>query len=53
MSWLHPQWTELVERAGEVAAVAIDPNDAYVVLQTLVGAWPVSDERLGVYLRKA
>ena len=29
-----------------------DPNEAYLVLQTVVGAWP-SAERLGLYLEKA
>jgi (1->4)-alpha-D-glucan 1-alpha-D-glucosylmutase len=30
-----------------------DANDAYFALQTLVGAAPISDERLGAYLSKA
>ena len=31
----------------------MDPADAYLVLQTLVGAWPLTRERLDLYLEKA
>ena len=31
----------------------VDPADAYLVLQTLVGAWPLTRERLDLYLEKA
>ena len=30
-----------------------DPNEAYLILQTLVGAWPLTPERLERYLEKA
>jgi len=30
-----------------------DPNEAYLILQTVVGAWPLSPERLERYLEKA
>ncbi len=30
-----------------------DPNEAYLILQTLVGAWPLTAERLDEYLEKA
>ena len=30
-----------------------DPNEAYLVLQTVVGAWPLTPERLELYLEKA
>jgi (1->4)-alpha-D-glucan 1-alpha-D-glucosylmutase len=30
-----------------------DPNEAYLILQTVVGAWPLSRERLDGYLEKA
>ena len=30
-----------------------DPNEAYLILQTVVGAWPLDAERLGLYLEKA
>jgi (1->4)-alpha-D-glucan 1-alpha-D-glucosylmutase len=30
-----------------------DPNEAYLILQTVVGAWPLDVERLDLYLEKA
>jgi (1->4)-alpha-D-glucan 1-alpha-D-glucosylmutase len=30
-----------------------DPNEAYLILQTVVGAWPLTAERLDAYLEKA
>jgi (1->4)-alpha-D-glucan 1-alpha-D-glucosylmutase len=30
-----------------------DPNEAYLILQTVVGAWPLDSDRLGIYLEKA
>ena len=30
-----------------------DPNEAYLILQTLVGAWPLTPGRLELYLEKA
>ncbi len=30
-----------------------DPNEAYLILQTVVGAWPLTTERLDLYLEKA
>jgi len=30
-----------------------DPNEAYLILQTVVGAWPLTPERLERYLEKA
>ena len=30
-----------------------DPNEAYLILQTVVGAWPLTPERLELYLDKA
>jgi (1->4)-alpha-D-glucan 1-alpha-D-glucosylmutase len=30
-----------------------DPNEAYLILQTVVGAWPLSPDRLELYLEKA
>jgi (1->4)-alpha-D-glucan 1-alpha-D-glucosylmutase len=37
---------------GETAAV-VDPDTEYLIWQTLVGAWPISGERLAGYLTKA
>ena len=30
-----------------------DPNEAYLILQTVVGAWPLTPDRLELYLEKA
>ena len=35
------------------AAAAVDPDTEYLLWQTLVGAWPISGERLAGYLTKA
>jgi len=35
------------------AATAVDPDTEYLIWQTLVGAWPISGERLADYLTKA
>ncbi|HEX5798998.1 MAG TPA: alpha-amylase family glycosyl hydrolase [Gaiellaceae bacterium] len=44
------EWAALVRpRVGRWR----DPNEAYLILQTLVGAWPLSSERLQRYLEKA
>ncbi|HKP18990.1 MAG TPA: alpha-amylase family glycosyl hydrolase [Gaiellaceae bacterium] len=51
LSWLPDEWAELV-RSVEIPA-GVHPNDAYLVLQTLVGAWPLTRERLDGYLEKA
>ncbi len=51
LSWLPEEWAELV-RTTEIPA-AVHPNDAYLVLQTVVGAWPLTRERLDGYLEKA
>ena len=37
---------------GETAG-AVDPDTEYLIWQTLVGAWPISGERLAGYLTKA
>jgi (1->4)-alpha-D-glucan 1-alpha-D-glucosylmutase len=46
-------WRELAERWLDAAPQLPDPATAYFVLQTLVGAWPLSRERLDGYLEKA
>ena len=30
-----------------------DPNEAYLILQTIVGAWPLAPDRIELYLEKA
>jgi (1->4)-alpha-D-glucan 1-alpha-D-glucosylmutase len=51
LSWLPREWEELV-RSVEIPR-GVHPNDAYLVLQTVVGAWPLTRERLDGYLEKA
>jgi len=43
------QWHQ---RAG-TAAAKVDPDTEYLMWQTLVGAWPISGDRLAGYLTKA
>jgi (1->4)-alpha-D-glucan 1-alpha-D-glucosylmutase len=51
LTWMPEAWTEFAR--GVPVPDDIDPSDAYFVLQTLVGAWPLSRERLDGYLEKA
>jgi (1->4)-alpha-D-glucan 1-alpha-D-glucosylmutase len=43
------QWHELSSASGPT----VDPDTEYLLWQTLVGAWPISRERLDGYLTKA
>ncbi len=51
LSWIPEEW-EAVVRGVEIPS-GVHPNDAYLVLQTVVGAWPLTRERLDAYLEKA
>jgi (1->4)-alpha-D-glucan 1-alpha-D-glucosylmutase len=51
LTWMPAEWAALVRSVG--LGDGIDPNDAYHVLQTLVGAWPLGPERLEAYVEKA
>jgi (1->4)-alpha-D-glucan 1-alpha-D-glucosylmutase len=51
LTWIPDEWRALVDSL-EVAP-GVDPADAYLVWQTLVGAWPLTRERLDAYLEKA
>jgi (1->4)-alpha-D-glucan 1-alpha-D-glucosylmutase len=51
LSWLPDEWARLV-RSVEIPGT-VHPNDAYLVLQTLVGARPLTRERLDGYVEKA
>jgi (1->4)-alpha-D-glucan 1-alpha-D-glucosylmutase len=58
ISWVPDEWCELVDRwrrANEGLRIrgAPDPNEEYLIYQTLVGAWPIEPERLDAYLEKA
>jgi (1->4)-alpha-D-glucan 1-alpha-D-glucosylmutase len=50
---LHEEWTERVRRWHELTGGMDDPNEEYLVWQTLVGAWPIVPGRLELYLEKA
>ena len=51
LSWIPDEW-EAVVRSVAIPR-DVHPNDAYLVLQTVVGAWPLTRERLDGYLEKA
>jgi (1->4)-alpha-D-glucan 1-alpha-D-glucosylmutase len=51
LTWMPDEWASFV-RSVRVPA-DVEPADAYLVLQTLVGAWPLTRERLDRYLEKA
>jgi (1->4)-alpha-D-glucan 1-alpha-D-glucosylmutase len=46
------EWREHTERWLSLGGVP-DPLEAYVVFQTLVGAWPIEAERMEAYMEKA
>jgi (1->4)-alpha-D-glucan 1-alpha-D-glucosylmutase len=46
-------WAEHVRRWRDLAGAMDDPNEEYLVWQTLVGAWPIVPPRLERYLEKA
>jgi (1->4)-alpha-D-glucan 1-alpha-D-glucosylmutase len=50
---MHEQWAGRVHRWRELTGGMDDPNEEYLVWQTLVGAWPIIPARLEAYLEKA
>ena len=50
---MHEEWAERVRRWRELTGGMDDPNEEYLVWQTLVGAWPIVPSRLEQYLEKA
>ena len=50
---LHDEWAERVRRWRELSGGMEDPNEEYLVWQTLVGAWPIVPGRLELYLEKS
>jgi len=46
-------WAERVRRWHELTGGLDDPNEEYLLWQTLVGAWPIVPSRLEQYLEKA
>lgn len=50
---LHEEWAERVRRWHALTGGMDDPNEEYLLWQTLVGAWPIVPGRLERYLEKA
>ncbi|HJU37233.1 MAG TPA: malto-oligosyltrehalose synthase [Gaiellaceae bacterium] len=50
---LHDEWAERVRRWHTLTGGLEDPNEEYLLWQTLVGAWPIVPGRLELYLEKA
>jgi (1->4)-alpha-D-glucan 1-alpha-D-glucosylmutase len=53
LAGMHEEWTERVHRWHALTGGMDDPNEEYLVWQTLVGAWPIVPGRLELYLEKA
>jgi (1->4)-alpha-D-glucan 1-alpha-D-glucosylmutase len=53
LAGMPERWGERVRRWREVTRGMDDPNEEYLVWQTLVGAWPIVPQRLELYLQKA
>ena len=49
LSWTVDEWRERIRRWRTLD----DPNENYLLWQTLVGAWPLERERLEAYMEKA
>jgi (1->4)-alpha-D-glucan 1-alpha-D-glucosylmutase len=53
LAGMHERWAERVQRWRELTGGMDDPNEEYLLWQTLVGAWPIVPRRLEQYLEKA
>ena len=53
LAGLHQQWADRVRRWHALTGGLDDPNEEYLLWQTLVGAWPIVPGRLELYLEKA
>jgi (1->4)-alpha-D-glucan 1-alpha-D-glucosylmutase len=53
LAGLHEEWGERVRRWHALTGGMDDPNEEYLLWQTLVGAWPIVPRRLELYLEKA
>jgi (1->4)-alpha-D-glucan 1-alpha-D-glucosylmutase len=51
LTWIPDEWEALVRRLG--APRGIHGNDAYQLLQAVVGAWPLTRDRLDGYVEKS
>jgi (1->4)-alpha-D-glucan 1-alpha-D-glucosylmutase len=50
---MHEEWAERVRRWHALTGGMDDPNEEYLLWQTLLGAWPIVPGRLELYLEKA
>jgi (1->4)-alpha-D-glucan 1-alpha-D-glucosylmutase len=50
---MHEEWAQRVRRWHELTGGMDDPNEEYLLWQTLVGAWPIVPGRVERYLEKA
>jgi len=53
LAGMHDRWADRVRTWRDITGGMEDPNDEYLVWQTLVGAWPIIPTRLEQYLEKA
>jgi (1->4)-alpha-D-glucan 1-alpha-D-glucosylmutase len=53
LAGLPGEWAERVRRWRHLTGGMDDPNEEYLVWQTLVGVWPIGPTRLASYLEKA
>jgi (1->4)-alpha-D-glucan 1-alpha-D-glucosylmutase len=53
LAGMHEEWAERVRRWHALTGGMDDPNEEYLLWQTLVGAWPIVPGRLELYLEKA
>ena len=57
LSEIPGRWRDVVlgwrERNAPLRGTEVDPNTEYLIYQTLVGAWPITVERLTAYVEKA
>jgi (1->4)-alpha-D-glucan 1-alpha-D-glucosylmutase len=53
LAGMHDEWAERVRRWHALTGGMDDPNEEYLLWQTLVGAWPIVPGRLELYLEKA
>jgi (1->4)-alpha-D-glucan 1-alpha-D-glucosylmutase len=53
LAGMHDRWADRVRMWRDITGGLEDPNDEYLVWQTLVGAWPIIPPRLEQYLEKA
>jgi len=53
LAGMHEEWATRVRRWRELTGGMDDPNEEYLLWQTLVGAWPIVPGRVERYLEKA